>query len=136
MTSTPEYGIHGEGSDGRPILGVATAADWEAWLEDECESSSGVWLRLTKKGSDYQGPVYNEAVEVALCFGWIDGMSRSYDERSWLQRFTPRRRRSGWSRSNVDRVTRLVEQGRMRPAGLREVEAARADGRWDAALGT
>ncbi len=131
--SGSEYVIHGDGPDGRPILGAATVAAWEAWLDQEHESSSGVWLRLTKKGSDYRGPLYAEAVEVALCFGWIDGQARSYDERSWLQRFTPRRPKGNWSRSNRDRVTVLLEQGRMRPAGLREVEAAKADGRWDAA---
>jgi uncharacterized protein YdeI (YjbR/CyaY-like superfamily) len=131
--SGPEYVIHGEGPDGRPILGVPTAAAWEAWLDREHESSSGVWLRLTKKGSDYRGPLYAEAVEVALCFGWIDGQAKSYDVGSWMQRFTPRRPKGNWSRSNRDRVTVLLEQGRMRPAGLRQVEAAKADGRWDAA---
>jgi uncharacterized protein YdeI (YjbR/CyaY-like superfamily) len=131
--SSPEYVIHGEGSDGRPILGVPTADAWEAWLDAEHESSSGVWLRLTKKNSDYRGPTYEEAVQVALCFGWIDGQARSYDEGSWLQRFTPRRPKGNWSRSNRDRVTVLLEAGRMRPAGLRQVEAAKADGRWDAA---
>ncbi|HYJ69449.1 MAG TPA: hypothetical protein VEX15_17490 [Nocardioidaceae bacterium] len=129
MTSTPETG-----PDGRPILSLATAADWERWLDAEHESSSGAWLRLTKKNSAYQGPTYEDGLQVALCFGWIDGMARSYDEGSWLQRFTPRRRRSGWSRSNVDRVTALIESGRMRPAGQREIEAAKSDGRWDAAL--
>lgn len=125
--------IHGEGPDGRPILGVPTADAWEAWLDTEHESSTGVWLRLTKKDSDYPGPMYDEAVEVALCFGWIDGQSRSYDAESWLQRYTPRRPKSNWSQSNRVRVATLLEQGRMRPAGLRQVEAAKADGRWDAA---
>jgi uncharacterized protein YdeI (YjbR/CyaY-like superfamily) len=129
--STPEYVIHGAGSDGRPILGVATTAAWESWLEQEHESSPGVWLRLTKKGSDYPGPTYDEALEVALCFGWIDGQSRSYDEGSWLQRYTPRRPKGNWSRRNVERVTALIEQGRLRPFALRQVEAAKADGRWE-----
>jgi uncharacterized protein YdeI (YjbR/CyaY-like superfamily) len=129
----PDGVIHGEGPDGRPILDVPTAAAWEAWLDTEHDSSTGVWLRLTKKGSSYPGPMYDEAVEVALCFGWIDGQSRSYDAESWLQRYTPRRPKSNWSQSNRVRVATLLEQGRMRPAGLRQVEAAKADGRWDAA---
>jgi uncharacterized protein YdeI (YjbR/CyaY-like superfamily) len=130
MTSTPETG-----PDGRPILSPATATDWERWLEAEHDTSSGAWLRVTKKNSSYKGPTYEEGLQVALCFGWIDGMARSYDEGSWLQRFTPRRRKSGWSRSNIDRVAALADAGRMREAGLREVEAAKSDGRWDAALG-
>jgi uncharacterized protein YdeI (YjbR/CyaY-like superfamily) len=121
-------------ADGRLILVVASAAAFETWLADEHESSSGVWVRLTKKGSPYRGPTYDEALDVALCFGWIDSQSRSYDAESWLQRFTPRRPRSGWSRRNIDKVAGLVESGRMRPAGQREVDAARSDGRWDAAL--
>lgn len=130
MTSRPEYDSPGDGPDGRPIIGFPKPADWERWLEVEHESSSGIWVRLTKKGSAYRGPTYDEALEVALCFGWIDGQSRSYDEGSWLQRFTPRRPKGNWSPRNREIVARLIDEGRMRPAGMRQIDAAKADGRW------
>jgi uncharacterized protein YdeI (YjbR/CyaY-like superfamily) len=113
-------------------LAFETAEAFERWLEAKHERAGEVWVRLAKKGSGLESVTYDEAVEVALCFGWIDGQSRSLDGSSYLQRFTPRRRRSNWAASNVARVERLLAEGRMRPAGLREVEAARADGRWPA----
>jgi uncharacterized protein YdeI (YjbR/CyaY-like superfamily) len=119
--------------DDLPVLAFATADEFERWLEREHESSAGVWLRFPKKGTAVPSLTYEEAVLVALCFGWIDGQARSLDETAWLQRYTPRRRRSVWSQINTQRVARLVEEGRMRPAGLAEVERAKADGRWDAA---
>ena len=92
-----------------------------------------VWVKLAKKGSGHASVTYPEAVEVALCHGWIDGLAKGLDEHWHLQRFTPRRARSNWSKLNRARAEALIESGEMRPAGLREVERARADGRWDAA---
>jgi len=115
----------------QPTVAFASRAAWEAWLAAEHERSDGVWLKLAKKGQD--GVSYAEAVEVALCYGWIDGQARSLDEAYWLQRYTPRRARSKWSKINRDKARALIDAGRMQPAGLREVERAKADGRWDAA---
>lgn len=120
-------------ADELPTITCATPAAWEAWLEAEHERTPGVWLQLAKKGTGIPSVAQAEAVEVALCFGWIDGLARRVDDTWWRQRFTPRRQRSVWSKINVDRATRLIAEGRMRPAGLREVERAQADGRWDAA---
>ncbi|NHC15990.1 YdeI/OmpD-associated family protein [Motilibacter deserti] len=118
---------------GLPVVAFADASEWEAWLEREHASCPGVWVRLAKKGSGIASVSYAEAVEGALCQGWIDGQSASMDEATWLQKFTPRRARSKWSKINCERVEGLVAAGRMRPAGLAEVERAKADGRWDAA---
>lgn len=116
-----------------PVISFASREAWESWLADEHASSSGLWLKLAKVGAGIDSVSYAEAVEVALCYGWIDGQAARYDETYWLQRFTPRRRRSKWSKINRARVTELVERGEMRSAGLAEVERAKADGRWDAA---
>ncbi|HEV2778009.1 MAG TPA: YdeI/OmpD-associated family protein [Actinophytocola sp.] len=111
----------------------ASQAEFEAWLDENHETSDGVWVKLAKKGSGVASVTYAEAVESALCYGWIDGQARSVDEQFYQQRFTPRTKRSKWSKINRDRVTALIEAGRVKPAGLRQVEAAKADGRWDAA---
>ncbi|HXV33697.1 MAG TPA: YdeI/OmpD-associated family protein [Gaiellaceae bacterium] len=121
------------GKDGKPILQLASQADWEAWLDAEHASSDGVWLKFAKKGSGVETVVYAEALEVALCFGWIDSQVARLDERFYLQKFTPRRARSKWSRINRDKIEELTRQGRMKPAGLEQVELAKADGRWEAA---
>jgi uncharacterized protein YdeI (YjbR/CyaY-like superfamily) len=121
------------GKDGRPILAFASAGEFEDWLEREHASSDGVWLKFAKKGSGIPSVVYPEALEIALCYGWIDSKVNSLDERFYLQTFTPRRARSKWSRVNRDRVEELTRQGRMRPAGLAQVELAKQDGRWEAA---
>jgi uncharacterized protein YdeI (YjbR/CyaY-like superfamily) len=121
------------GKDGRPILELASQAEWEAWLDAEHAGSDGVWLKFAKKGSGVTTVVYAEALEVALCYGWIDSQVSSLDERFYLQKFTPRRSRSKWSRINRDKIEELTKQGRVKPAGLAEVELAKADGRWDAA---
>jgi uncharacterized protein YdeI (YjbR/CyaY-like superfamily) len=111
-----------------------SAADFESWLAVNHTDSAGLWLRLSKKGSRAPATLsYPEAVETALCFGWIDSRMRSLDADYYLQRFTPRRPRSPWSQNNRVLAEALIEQGRMRPPGLAEVERARADGRWDAA---
>jgi uncharacterized protein YdeI (YjbR/CyaY-like superfamily) len=106
---------------------------WERWLREHHEAVPGVWIRFAKKGSGVPTVTYLEALKIALRFGWIDGQARSVDERFYLQRFTPRRARSVWSKRNREFATALIEAGEMEPAGLREVERARADGRWDAA---
>ena len=112
---------------------VQDAAAWEAWLEEHGGESGGVWLAIPKRGSGRTSPTYAEALDVALCFGWIDGQKAPLDGSFFLQRFTPRGPRSIWSQRNREHVDRLVSAGRMRPAGLAEVERAKADGRWDAA---
>ena len=114
------------------VLDVRSASDWEAWLEQHHESTpQGVWLRLFRKGSGEADLTQADAVEVALCFGWIDGQGKGYDDVSRLQRFTPRRPRSIWSKVNTEKAERLIAAGRMRPAGQREVDAAKTDGRWE-----
>jgi uncharacterized protein YdeI (YjbR/CyaY-like superfamily) len=121
------------GPDGLPVLLFPTVAEWEEWLERHHAESRGIWMRLAKKASGLRSISYDEAVEAGLCFGWIDGQGRSYDEVSWLQRFTRRGRRSVWSKINRSKVDALEAAGRMRPAGQAAVDAARADGRWAAA---
>lgn len=121
------------GKDGKPILAFASQEEWESWLEREHGASDGVWVKFAKKGSGVPTVVYAEAVEVALCYGWIDSQVAALDERFYLQKFTPRRARSKWSKINRDKIEALTKQGRMRPAGLAQVELAKADGRWEAA---
>ena len=114
-------------------LPFASASALRAWLEANHDTSPGIWLMIAKKGSGVESATYDEAVDEGLCFGWIDGQKAKHDDRYFLQRFTPRSRRSSWSEINTGRVARLVAAKRMRPAGVRAVEAAKADGRWDAA---
>src|SRR5438270_11388052 len=115
------------------ILGFATQQDWEAWLVEHYADPTGIWLKIAKKATGTQSISYTEALEGALCYGWIDGQKAALDERFWLQKFTPRGPRSRWSQINRDKATELLGQGRMQPAGLAEVERARQDGRWEAA---
>ena len=115
-----------------PSAHFEDAAAWERWLEANGDAA-GLWLLIAKKGSGVASVTYAEALEVALCHGWIDGLKRAVDARFFAQRFTPRRPRSLWSKINIGHAERLIVAGRMRPAGLREIEAAKADGRWDAA---
>lgn len=117
----------------KPILHPHTAAEWEAWLEEHGATHPGVRLQLVKKASLEPGIRYGEALDVALCFGWIDGQLNSHGPDFVLQSFTPRRPRSVWSQRNREYITRLTEAGRMRPAGVAVVDAAKADGRWGAA---
>jgi uncharacterized protein YdeI (YjbR/CyaY-like superfamily) len=119
--------------DEQPTLFFASAADWERWLERSHERSPGVWLRIAKKSSGVASVSHSDALDSALCFGWIDGQRAPLDERFFLQRFTPRKPRSRWSQNNVERVGALEQAGRMRAPGSAEVERARADGRWAAA---
>ena len=115
------------------VLDLPDIAAWEAWLEAHHHTAAEVWLRIAKKGSGLGSISIGDALDGALCFGWIDGQRKGLDDVSFLQRYCPRRARSSWSQVNVEKVARLTAEGRMRPPGLAEVEAARADGRWDAA---
>jgi uncharacterized protein YdeI (YjbR/CyaY-like superfamily) len=116
-----------------PALEFADRIAWERWLEANHESSPGVWLKLAKKGAGAATITKPEALEEAIRYGWIDGQLRRHDDTFWLQRFTPRGPRSKWSEINRRTATELLKQGRMRPAGAAQVEAAKNDGRWDAA---
>ncbi len=119
-----------------PELVVPDAGAWHAWLTEHHGDERGVWLVLAKKGTTRPTSLtYDAALDEALCFGWIDGQLRRRDDATTFQRFTPRRARSVWSARNVEKVGRLTEQGRMQPAGLAAVEAAKANGRWDTAYG-
>jgi uncharacterized protein YdeI (YjbR/CyaY-like superfamily) len=115
------------------IISFASRNGWEAWLDEHHADSDGLWLKIAKKGSGIETVTQPEALEVALCYGWIDSQAKTFDGDYWLQRFTPRKPRSKWSRVNREKVEKLIEAGRMKPAGLREVERARSDGRWEAA---
>lgn len=116
-----------------PTLTFANADAFEQWLATQPADSAGVWLKLAKKASGVPSVDYAQALDVALCHGWIDGPKAGVDEVYWLQKFTPRRARSRWSKINRDKAAALIASGRMRPGGLAEIERARADGRWDAA---
>jgi uncharacterized protein YdeI (YjbR/CyaY-like superfamily) len=116
-----------------PVMGFPTQADLEAWLAENHGSSRGIWLKIAKKGAGVDSVTYPEAVEAALCYGWIDGRKDPLDGTHWLQRFTPRQVRSPWSKINATNAEALMAAGRMRPAGLREVERAKVDGRWQSA---
>jgi uncharacterized protein YdeI (YjbR/CyaY-like superfamily) len=116
-----------------PIVPFASREAWEAFLEGQHATSEGLWLKIAKRGSGIESVTYVQAVEVALCYGWIDGQVRRFDEDYYLQRFTPRRSKSRWSKVNREKVAELMGRGEMKEAGLREVERAKADGRWDAA---
>jgi uncharacterized protein YdeI (YjbR/CyaY-like superfamily) len=116
-----------------PIIPFASQQIWEQWLELNHAISKGIWLQMFKKSSGIASVNYAEALDVALCYGWIDGQLKSIDELSYMQRFTPRRPRSIWSKRNIEHIARLTNEGRMKPAGIREAEAAKADGRWEVA---
>ena len=116
-----------------PILSFLSPAEWRRWLAINHDTAKGLWLRFFKKGSGVKSIIYAEALDEALCYGWIDGQLNKYDEDSYLQKFTPRGPKSVWSKRNTEYVKRLVEEGRMKPAGLKQVEMAKADGRWEKA---
>jgi uncharacterized protein YdeI (YjbR/CyaY-like superfamily) len=119
--------------DGLAKLSFRSPGVWEGWLEDNHARSEGVWIKIAKQATGIESVRYPEVLESAICFGWIDGQRQALDERRFLQRFTPRRARSRWSKINRETAERLIGEGRMRPAGLAEVERAREDGRWQAA---
>ncbi|KAK3899898.1 hypothetical protein C8A05DRAFT_46152 [Staphylotrichum tortipilum] len=116
-----------------PIQLFEDAAAWETWLETNHTDQLGMWLKISKKGTGIASVTYDEALDAALCFGWIDGQKKTHDAEHFLQRFTPRRKKSLWSQRNVAKVAVLVEAGRMRPAGQAEIDAAKEDGRWERA---
>jgi len=120
-------------ANARPPLLFEDQETWFFWLRKNHGTSSGVWLRIAKKGANVKSVSYPQAVDAALCFGWIDGQKKSDDESYWLQRFTPRSAKSIWSKINREKAIRLIELGQMNVAGLREVERAKRDGRWDGA---
>lgn len=111
----------------------ASQKDWAKWLDKNHANSSGLWLRLAKKASELKSVSYAEALDVALCYGWIDGQKKSFDETSWLQKFTPRGVKSIWSKINREKAEALIKAETMKPAGLQAIEKAKQDGRWDAA---
>lgn len=116
-----------------PILPFPNKKKWTDWLTKQHDKSGGVWLKLAKKDSGIASVTYDEALESALCYGWIDGQKKSLDDKYWLQKFTPRGPKSIWSKINTEKVERLIKSGEMMPAGLKAIEAAKKDGRWDAA---
>ena len=120
-------------SEDQKSIRFASAAEWERWLGENHRDCDGVWIKMAKRASGVDGVRYPEVLESALCYGWIDARREALDERFFLQRFTPRRTRSRWSRINRETAERLISEGRMRPSGLAQVERAKADGRWEAA---
>jgi len=116
-----------------PIISFATSKKWESWLSKNHSKLNGIWLQFYKKDSKVKSVTYAQALDGALCYGWIDGQSKKYDEESWIQKFTPRRLKSIWSKRNRENVERLYKSGKMTDAGLRVVESAKADGRWERA---
>jgi uncharacterized protein YdeI (YjbR/CyaY-like superfamily) len=116
-----------------PVQSFVSQQAWEKWLAKHGAGAAGVWIKIAKTASGIDSVSYAEALDVALCYGWIDGQKKKLDDEHWLQRFTPRTARSKWSKVNCGKAQELIDQGRMKPAGLREVELAKADGRWDAA---
>ena len=117
----------------KPVLFFEHREAWGLWLEENHRESAGLWLQLAKKTAGLASVNYADALEVALCYGWIDGQKQAHNEQFWLQKFTPRGARSPWSRINREKVLLLIERGEMRAAGLRDIERAQADGRWHAA---
>jgi uncharacterized protein YdeI (YjbR/CyaY-like superfamily) len=116
-----------------PIRLFATASAWESWLAKNHRTSAGMWLRLAKKGSDLRSVTYAEALEIALCYGWIDGQKRGESDQAWLQRFLPRSGKSIWSKINRDKALALIASKRMKAAGQEAIDAAKKNGMWDSA---
>ncbi len=116
-----------------PTIEFSTAKTFETWLEKNHDNSIGFWLKIFKKDSGIKTISYAEALDIALCYGWIDGQKQSFDEKAYLQKFCPRRAKSIWSKINIGHVERLINEGRMRPAGLKAIEKAKEDGAWEKA---
>jgi uncharacterized protein YdeI (YjbR/CyaY-like superfamily) len=122
-----------ESKNGLPILPFPSQRKWEVWLDEHHLTSKGLWLKIARKDSGVDSVNYAEALDVALCYGWIDGQKGALDDAFWLQKFSPRGPRSKWSKINVDKALALIEAKRMKPAGLAAIEQARSDGRWEQA---
>lgn len=116
-----------------PTLPFESKKKWANWLAKQHDKSAGVWLKLAKKDSGIPSVTYEEALDVALCYGWIDGQKKGFDDKYWLQKFTPRGSKGIWSKINTEKAERLIASGEMKPAGLKAIEAAKQDGRWEAA---
>lgn len=116
-----------------PTKTFASAKAWQTWLAKNYDKSNGVWLMFAKKNADKPTVNYTEALEVALCYGWIDGQGNSYDEQYWLQKFVPRQAKSIWSKKNIERTERLIKEGKMQSAGLKAIEEAKTNGTWEKA---
>ena len=116
-----------------PVVQFESTEKWEQWLEQNHEVTTGVWVRIFKKDAGKKSVTYSEALDGALCHGWIDGQKQKFDNLSWLQKFTPRRAKSGWSKNNTQRAEQLIRAGKMKPAGIKEVEEAKQGGRWEKA---
>jgi len=127
------YNMFMKNTDSLPIIPFETQQDWERWLKEHHPNTDGIWLKIAKKETGIPSVSYSEALDSAICYGWIDGQKASFDDTYWLQKFTPRRPKSRWSKVNCDKATALINEGRMEPAGLLQVEFAKADGRWDVA---
>jgi uncharacterized protein YdeI (YjbR/CyaY-like superfamily) len=119
--------------EGLPIIHFKSQEDWEAWLQKNHATSDGIWIKLVKKGSKIESIARQEALDIAICYGWIDSQAASSDDKFWLQRFTRRGSKSKWSKINCKKATDLIAQGKMKAPGLKEVELAKSDGRWDKA---
>lgn len=117
----------------QPVILFASQKDWAKWLKENHATSRGLWVRFAKKNSGIESASYAEALDVALCYGWIDGQKKSYDETTWLQKFTPRGAKSVWSKINRGKAEELIKTGKMKAAGLKTIESAKLDGRWEAA---
>ena len=120
-------------TDSIPTISFKTKKGFRDWLEKNYDSTTSIWLRFYKKDSGIPSITHDEALDEAICFGWIDGQLNKFDDKSWLQKFTPRRSKSIWSKKNAERAAKLIELGEMKPAGFEEIEAAKADGRWEKA---
>ncbi len=120
-------------ADSRPVMTFESQQSWDAWLKEHHTDTQGIWLKIAKKATGVASVSYAEALESAICYGWIDGQKASFDDQYWLQKFTPRRPKSIWSKVNCDAAMALLAAGKMQPAGIRQIELAKTDGRWEAA---
>ncbi len=130
---TKEFDLDSNKEMKLPQLLFHSKLEWDRWLKKNHRQSNGIWLIFHKKGIEPKSVTYSEALDSAICYGWIDGQKNSLDEKSWLQRFTPRRARSLWSKKNTEHAERLIKSGKMRASGLAEIDAAKSDGRWNSA---